>query len=263
MPSLTPAHRSAEATAAATKDGLISAFLTLIPSTAAVYVAMKASPKFVKSTNWQSRTALAIMPPFFTYTISAEKKLSHKMNEMASLSEHSKKVNEWAEDNNVVERTNGVGNVNHRRRESANSQLLALYRQSVAESGVRIIPGNSLGFHHQAANFFQEHPFKILTGLGAPVILYIFNGRNEQKHLQLQSKLMHTRVYGQFAVITMLLSLMGFKTYMDNTGKFITQEEADIRVEEMKGMREDLLQKIAFDKKLKEKRDKMLNRRNI
>ena len=150
MPSLTPAHRSGEATSEATKDGLISAFLTLIPSTAAVYVAMKASPKFVKSTNWQSRTALAIMPPFFMFTLSAEKKLNHKMNEMATLSEHSKKVNEWAEDNKVVDRTNVASG--NKRRESANSQLLALYRQSVAESGVRIVPGDSLGVHHQAAN---------------------------------------------------------------------------------------------------------------
>ena len=72
---------------------------------------------------------------------------------------------------------------------------------------------------------------------------------------------MHTRVYGQFAVISMLLSLMGFKTYMDNCGKFITQQEADTRVEEMKRMREDLLQRIAFDKQLKKRRDEMLSRR--
>ena len=85
-------------------------------------------------------------------------------------------------------------------------------------------------------------------------------GRNDQKHLQLQSKLMHTRVFGQFTVIGMLLSLMGFKTYMDSMGKFITQKEADIRVEEMKRMREDLLRRIAFDKQMKAKRDAMLRK---
>ena len=88
--------------------------------------------------------------------------------------------------------------------------------------------------------------------------MYIFSGRNDQKHLQLQSKLMHTRVFGQFAVISMLLGLMGFKSYMDSTGKFITQAEADNRVNEMKEMREELLKRIAFEKKLKEQRDAIL-----
>lgn len=74
---------------------------------------------------------------------------------------------------------------------------------------------------------------------------------------------MHTRVFGQFAVITMLLSLMGFKTYMDSTGRFITQAEADERVEEMKNMREDLLHRIEFDKQMKERRDIMLKRKGV
>jgi len=69
---------------------------------------------------------------------------------------------------------------------------------------------------------------------------------------------MHTRVFGQFAVISMLLGLMGFKSYMDSTGKFITQAEADNRVNEMKEMREELLKRIAFEKKLKEQRDAIL-----
>ena len=69
---------------------------------------------------------------------------------------------------------------------------------------------------------------------------------------------MHTRVFGQFAVISMLLGLMGFKSYMDSTGKFITQAEADNRVNEMKEMREELLKRIAFEKKLKEQRDSIL-----
>ena len=75
----------------------------------------------------------------------------------------------------------------------------------------------------------------------------------------MQSKLMHTRVFGQFAVISMLLGLMGFKTYMDNSGKYITQLEADYRVEEMKEMRADLLKRIAFDKKVRQRRDDMLS----
>lgn len=273
MPSLTPQHRSGEATSAAVVDGLVSAFATLIPSTAAVYAAMKNSPKFVRSTNWQSRTALAIMPPFFMYALSSEMKLNHKMREMASEADHSMKLNEWAEGQNNANGTfssetrNNLSNSTNtlKRQESVkggvtSKDLHALYQKSIEESGVRIIAGDSLGLNHKAANFLQEHPFKILTAAGVPTILYIFQGRNDQKHLQLQSKLMHTRVFGQFAVISLLLSLMGFKSYMDNSGKYITQTEADYRVAEMERMREDLMKRIEFDKKLKERRDAMLRR---
>ncbi len=58
----------------------------------------------------------------------------------------------------------------------------------------------------------------------------------------------------------MLLGLMGFKSHMDSMGKFITQSEADHRVEEMKAMREDLLRRIEFEKKMKKRRDAMLRR---
>jgi len=214
------------------------------------------------------------MPPFFMYALSSEMKLNHKMREMASEAEHSREVSEWAEkqqkqeqsDDSSSGRSSNTGNGNNTLKRKASAKgvtdrhLHALYKRSVEESGVRIVPGDTLGAHHMAANFFQEHPFKILTAAGIPTILYIFNGRNDQKHLQLQSKIMHTRVFGQFAVISMLLALMGFKSHMDSMGKYITQSEADLRVEEMKAMREDLLRRIEFEKKMKARRDAMLRR---
>lgn len=311
MPSLTPIHRSEEATSAAARDGIINGMLALIPSTGAVYAAMKKSPKFVKSTNWQSRTALAIMPPFFMYALTSEKKLNNVMREMADEADHAKKINEWAEENkHELKSSVKLSSLSSSSSSSgiSDSQLHALYRKSVEDSGVRIIPGDSLGLHHKAANFFQSYPFTILSCLGGktlsiicnhfkeeylaciynyfvalyielklissffltnkqinkqptvPAVGYIFMGRNDQKHLQLQSKLMHTRVFGQFTIIGMLLTIMGFKTYMDSMGKFITQREADIRVAEMTRMREDLMKRIAFDKEMKAKRDAMLRK---
>ncbi|GFH48786.1 hypothetical protein CTEN210_05262 [Chaetoceros tenuissimus] len=254
MPSLTPSERSAETTAAAMQEGLISGAITMIPSTAAVYAAMQ-NKTFRRSTNWQSRTALAIMPPLFMFALSAEMKLGHSMEEMAQQSDHSKQVSEWAE---KVHTENKQSLQRMETDTTLEKKLHALYRQSVEESGVRIINGDTLGIHHRIANFWQENPFKILTFFGVPTVLYIFRGRNDQKHLQLQSKLMHTRVFGQFAVISMLLSLMGFKSYMDSQGKYITQHEADIRVQDMKRMRQDLLQRIEFDKKMNLRREAML-----
>lgn len=133
--------------------------------------------------------------------------------------------------------------------EERSKQLVELYRKSVENSGVRIVPGNSLGIHHKFANFWQENPFKMLTALSVPTIAYIFKGKTGQKHLQLQSMIMHTRVYGQGAVLIMLLTLMGFKAYMDSEGSFITENEAQYRILEMKFAREKLLERLEQDKK--------------
>lgn len=62
---------------------------------------------------------------------------------------------------------------------------------------------------------------------------------------------MHTRIFGQFSVILMLLSLMGFKEYMDRSGKFITEQEADDRVESMRLAREELLARLHKEKEAK------------
>ena len=59
---------------------------------------------------------------------------------------------------------------------------------------------------------------------------------------------MHTRVFGQFAVITMLLSLMGFKEYMDRSGKFITDGDVQARVAQMQQSRSELLYRLHRDR---------------
>lgn len=53
------------------KAGFISGGLAAIPTSMGLYAAMNFSPKFVKATNWQSRTALAIMPPLFAFAYGA------------------------------------------------------------------------------------------------------------------------------------------------------------------------------------------------
>lgn len=56
---------------------------------------------------------------------------------------------------------------------------------------------------------------------------------------------------------------MGFKEYMDNTGKFITEAEADARVEEMRRVRESLLQRLEYESKVaKEQHDKLVKAHN-
>ena len=113
-----------------------------------------------------------------------------------------------------------------------------------------------------ASHHMKENPFKILTAVGVPTVYYIFKGREGQKHLQMQMKVMHTRVFGQFAVITMLLSLMGFKEYMDRSGKFITEADVQARVFQMQQSRSELLYRLQRDRmdaeRVAEKRRKAL-----
>jgi hypothetical protein len=79
-------------------------------------------------------------------------------------------------------------------------------------------------------------------------VAYIFYGKAGQEHIPFQLKVMHTRVTGQFAVIGMLLGLMGFKEYMDRNGKFIDEDEAAGRVEEMRRVRQELLYRLELEK---------------
>ncbi|KAL7445263.1 hypothetical protein ACHAXH_008240 [Discostella pseudostelligera] len=274
MPSLTPQNKSDETVWMAMKEGFASGGLVMIPSALAVYAAMNFSPRFVKATNWSSRTALVIMPPLFAFAAAAESKLVHRMHEMASHADHSEKMAQWSQQQQtqqqqqqqryndldehrkklqrmttqkILSEAGMMGDIGGYDDEQENA-LVEKFRESVVNSGVRVVPGNSLGLHHEIANFWQENPFKILAGIGVPTILYIFKGREGQQHLQFQMKVMHTRVFGQFAVITMLLTLMGFKEYMDRSGKFITEEEVQARVDQMRESRAELLLRLQRDR---------------
>mmetsp|Transcript_10730 Transcript_10730/g.17778 ORF Transcript_10730/g.17778 Transcript_10730/m.17778 type:complete len:306 (+) Transcript_10730:167-1084(+) len=259
MVSLTPQVDNEAISNAAFKEGFINGSIALVPSYGIIWMAMK-SPKFSKATNWQSRTALVIMPALFTFAFSAERMLDHKMKELANSNEHTRASAAWAEEKHAENvSAAAAAAVQHKEIHSTSNpklvkdvnteqQLLQLYRQSVANSGVRIVSSSTLGPHHRVANFWQENPVKVLALMAVPAVGYIYYGRTGKDHLQLQMKIMHTRVMGQFAVITMLLSLMGFKEYMDRQGKFITEDEAERRVTEMTRVREGLLQRLAVEK---------------
>lgn len=251
------------------KEGFASGGLTAIASCLAVYAGINFSPKFAKATNWQSRTALAIMPPLFAFAFSAEQKLVHSMKEMANTAEHSKRMAEWSEERVLNEHRRQLQRMTTQKilaepgmrdegsltisDEAHEERVLEKFRESVVSSGVRVVPGDSLGAHHKIANFFQENPFKVLVAVGVPTVFYIFRGRDGEKHLQTQMKIMHTRVFGQFAVISMLLTLMGFKEYMDRSGKFVTEVDVQSRVAQMQQSRAELLMRLQRDRMEAEK----------
>lgn len=204
------------------------------------------------------------MPPLFAFAAAAENKLVHSMHEMASHAEHSKQMAEWSQQHELNEHRKQLQRMSTQNilaqpgmRDEGNltatdekneQKIRDKFRESVMNSGVRVVPGDSLGVPHKIANFWQENPFKILAAVGVPTVLYIFKGRAGQAHLQTQMKIMHTRVFGQFAVISMLLSLMGFKEYMDRSGKFVTEADVEARVGQMQASRAELLNRLQRDR---------------
>jgi len=232
--SLTPKHRSSEATDEAMQEGLMAGGLVLAPALGGLYIAMRNSAGFVKATNWQSRTAMVIMPALFTFAWTSERHLDHKMQEIARESQHSRDTVKWAEEV-MVESKGEIDKEIH---------LMDLYRRSVEESGVNVVPGDKLGLHHRFANYLLANPFKVLAGLAVPSVALIYYGRQGKEHLQFSVKLLHTRVFGQFTTLSLMLGIMGFHQYMSTQGKFITQVEADQRVEEMAHIRKALQERL-------------------
>jgi hypothetical protein len=175
MPSYTPQEHADATVWEAMKHGFASGGLVAIPSTLAVYAAMQFSPMFVKSTNWQSRTALVIMPPLFAFAAAAENKLVHRMHEMAAEKEHSNQMAEWSTESQqqmladhkkqlkkmstqkilAQPGMRDKGALTIQENEEKEREIALKFRESVVNSGVRVVPGDSLGVHHRLANFWQ------------------------------------------------------------------------------------------------------------
>jgi hypothetical protein len=74
--------------------------------------------------------------------------------------------------------------------------------------------------HHQLLNYVYDHPFQLVAGLGAPLATSILYSQRHNTHLTLSQKIMHSRVFAQAGVLTILLFTMGFREYMDRRGRF-------------------------------------------
>jgi hypothetical protein len=215
-------------------------------------------------TNWQSRTAMVLMPALFAFAFTAENKLIHRMEEVADETELALASVEWA-DREQRKRLQDAQKattammmlrdpVMHKTIIEKDDELKVLYRQSIVENGhIRIVDGDSLGIHHKAANYVQANPIKVLGGIGVPAVGLIFWGRSGKAHLNLQMKLLHTRVMGQFAVLCTLLSVMAVKEFMDRSGQFVTEEDVNTKVQSMVNTRHSLLDRLEYQAQQEEK----------
>lgn len=79
---------------------------------------------------------------------------------------------------------------------------------------------SSMPWHHKAINHAYDHPFQLVTILGIPFAAGILNQQLHTTHLTLSQKIMHSRVFAQAGILTILLFTMGFREYMDRHGRF-------------------------------------------
>jgi hypothetical protein len=155
---------------------------------------------------------MVIMPAMFAFVFTAEEKMVHRMREVAEETDHALKSVEWAEhQHHVVKQT-----------DTDKEKLRDLYRTSVLASGVQVVDAEELGAHHKLGNYVQANPFKVIAGVGIPAVASIFYGQTGKEHVNMQMKILHTRVFGQFAVICTLMGVMGLKEMMDR--RYVIEE---------------------------------------
>ena len=86
-----------------------------------------------------------------------------------------------------------------------------------------------------------------------PSVAYIFYGQGGKAGGPVepfQMRLLHTRVFGQFAVLCTLIGVMSLKEIMDRYGKYVTEDEIDARIEEMESTRTKLMTRAEYQKAL-------------
>ena len=97
----------------------------------------------------------------------------------------------------------------------------------------------------------QANPFKIIAAIGMPSVAYIFHGQGAKPGETFQMRLLHTRVFGQFAVICTLLGVMSLKEVMDRYGRYITEDDIEARIQEMESTRTQLMTRAEYQNALK------------
>ncbi|KAK1935478.1 hypothetical protein P3T76_010703 [Phytophthora citrophthora] len=92
---------------------------------------------------------------------------------------------------------------------------------------------SQLPLHKRAANFVYDHPYRSLVTAGLPLVGGIFAYQATNTALARSQQIMHTRIYGQAAVVVLLLGSMAFHDYMAKRGRFEEEEDQVSKIEEL------------------------------
>ena len=74
--------------------------------------------------------------------------------------------------------------------------------------------------YQRVLNWGYDNPFQVIAMGGVPLVGAILKQQMAVKHLKMSQRIMHSRIYGQAGIITILLVTMGFRNYMDKNGRF-------------------------------------------
>jgi len=166
---------------AAVREGLKYAVATGILSGGAVAAGLKYSSRFRKATGVSGRVALAISPPFFMFAL---------MSELAVIDS------------------------------KRNPRKYGITAEHCEELGEANRPKKlaRLSIHHNVANWIYSHPIFTMIGIAVPTYGGIFYREHARSpNLKFSQKVMHTRVFGQAAILAICLGGMTFRDYMIRT----------------------------------------------
>ncbi|GMH48520.1 hypothetical protein TrRE_jg13635 [Triparma retinervis] len=222
----------------------------LFTCTAVSFLTLR-SPGFKKATGPSSRTAIAIMPPFFYWGLTTELEVIRGKREKSWDLHHGKDASTG--DASTGDASTGDSRTGDSRTTVANTIAVPVTKdistllpppnapyiapvpshvtpsEYLSEFGtkIQIVSSPTLSPHHNVSNFLSSNPFEVLLGVGIPTALVILKGQSGNKKIKASQMIMHTRVMGQGFAVVLLLSLMGFKAAVDHFGRFVTQEDAD------------------------------------
>ncbi|GMF30320.1 unnamed protein product [Phytophthora lilii] len=109
------------------------------------------------------------------------------------------------------------------------------YMASLEPNHIEVrLHSSRLPLHKRAANFVYDHPYRSLATVGAPLVGGIFMYQATNEGLARSQQIMHTRIYGQAAVVALLLGSMAFHDYMAKRGRFEEDEADEPKIEELK-----------------------------
>ncbi|TDH72643.1 hypothetical protein CCR75_001012 [Bremia lactucae] len=86
---------------------------------------------------------------------------------------------------------------------------------------------SQLKLWQKSANMLYDHPYRTLIAVGVPLVGGIYSYQHLNKGISASQQIMHTRIYGQAAVVVLLLSSMAFHDYMGKRGRFTVEEQED------------------------------------
>lgn len=83
----------------------------------------------------------------------------------------------------------------------------------------KVTPSN-MPMHHRVANALYDNTFAVILCTGAPLAGLVLSQQLKLKHLTLSQRIMHSRVYAQAGILTVGLTTLAFREWMDKRGRF-------------------------------------------